>query len=94
MPIAGPGVISLTKFYRFPNILDELYLLQPGVSTAGDVLGRHALEPLWDDIVVYDPRPSTTSGVRTDRTALVVDDELLRVSPADEGERSAARAAL
>lgn len=70
----------MTKFIGFPTTLGHLALLEPGVSTVADVLADHSLEFLWDDIVEYDPRPTTTQGTRADTAAVAVDDELLRAA--------------
>ncbi len=71
------GELSLTKFIRFPDVLDHLGFLVPGVTTAQDVHADPLLEPLWDDIVQYAPRPASSRAVSATATAIVQDDELL-----------------
>ena len=71
------GELSLTKFIRFPDVLDHLGFLVPGVTTAQDVHADPLLEPLWDDIVQYVPRPASSRAVSATATAIVQDDELL-----------------
>ncbi|WP_396640936.1 hypothetical protein [Microbacterium sp.] len=58
-------------------MLDHLALLVPGVTTAQEVHADHVLEPLWDDIVQYAPRPSGSRAVNAITTEVVQDDELL-----------------
>lgn len=77
MPVRPMGELSLTKFIRFPDVLDHLGFLVPGVTTAQDVHADPLLEPLWDDIVQYAPRPASSRAVSATATAIVQDDELL-----------------
>lgn len=77
MPVRPMGELSLTKFIRFPDVLDHLGFLVPGVTTAQDVHADPLLEPLWDDIVQYVPRPASSRAVSATATAIVQDDELL-----------------
>lgn len=77
MPVRPMGELSLTKFIRFPDVIDHLYFLNPGVTTAQDVHADPFLEPLWDDIVQYAPRPASSRAVSATATAIVQDDELL-----------------
>lgn len=71
------GELSLTKFIRFPDVLDHLGLLTPGATTAHDVHADPVLEPLWDDIVQYVPRPAGSRAVNATTNEVVQDDELL-----------------
>jgi len=77
MPVRTLGVLSLTKYYRFPDVIDHLGMLVPGSSTAADVHADPLLEPLWDDIVQYSPRPVNSRAVSATAAAVVQDDELL-----------------
>lgn len=77
MPVRTLGVLSLTKYYRFADVIDRLAVLVPGSSTAADVHSNPLLEPLWDDIVQYAPRPATSRAVSATAAAIVQDDELL-----------------
>lgn len=77
MPVRTLGVLSLTKYYRFADIIDHLAMLVPGSSTAADVHSDPLLEPLWDDIVQYSPRPANSRAVSATAAAIVQDDELL-----------------
>lgn len=73
------GELSLTKFIRFPDVLDRLALLEPGVTTAQDVNADPVLGPLWDDIVQYVPRPAGSKAANATAIEVVEDDELLSV---------------
>lgn len=77
MPVRTLGVLSLTKYYRFADIIDHLAMLVPGSTTAADVHSDPLLEPLWDDIVQYAPRPANSRAVSATAAAIVQDDELL-----------------
>ncbi|PPH27256.1 hypothetical protein C5C94_15635 [Rathayibacter sp. AY1C3] len=70
-------MISLTKYCRFVDILEHLAMLTPGASTAADVHSDPVLEPLWDDIVQYAPRPVNSRAASATAAAIVQDDELL-----------------
>lgn len=77
MPVRPMGELSLTKFIRFPDVLDHLTLLVPGVTTAQDVNADPVLAPLWDDIVQYVPRPAGSRAINATASEVVQDDELL-----------------
>lgn len=77
MPVRPMGELSLTKFIRFPDVLDHLTLLVPGVTTAQDVNADPVLGPLWDDIVQYVPRPAGSKAANATAIEVVEDDELL-----------------
>jgi 5-methylcytosine-specific restriction protein B len=77
MPVRPMGELSLTKFIRFPDVLDHLGLLVPGVTTAQDVHADPVLEPLWDDILQYVPRPAGSRAANATANEVVQDDELL-----------------
>lgn len=79
MPIRLVGVLSLTKFYKFSDVMHELALLQPGATTGADVQANPVLAPLWNDIVQFEPRPATAHAPGT-ATQVVIDDELLRAA--------------
>ncbi|MFN3949136.1 McrB family protein [Microbacterium sp.] len=85
MPIRLVGVLSLTKFYRFPDVIDELATLVPGVTTGVAVQALPALGPLWNDVVEFDPRPVNARTVAG--SEVVVDDELLRAARAGREDR-------
>ncbi len=80
------GKISLTKYYVFSDVLVQLAALQPGVSTAADVIANPSLEPLWDDIIGYSPAQTTTASSNANQTATVLDDELLRAARANRAD--------
>lgn len=86
MPVRPMGVLSLTKFIRFPDVLDHLAFLVPGATTAQDVHADPLLEPLWDDIVQYAPRPADSRAVSATAAEIVQDDELLSVVRARQAE--------
>lgn len=77
MPVRTLGVLSLTKFIPFLGVLDHLALLAPGASTAQNVHADPVLEPLWDDILQYAPRPASSRVASATATEVVQDDELL-----------------
>jgi len=79
-------VLSLTKYYRFADIIDHLAMLVPGSSTAADVHSDPLLEPLWDDIVQYAPRPANSRAVSATAASIVQDDELLAAARAQRPE--------
>jgi hypothetical protein len=66
MSPVGQGVLSLTKFYRLPELEEELASIAPGMTEAQvrDVLGIGHKE-LSDDLVLYE-------------SGIVVDDPLLQ----------------
>lgn len=88
MPVRAAGVISLTKFIRFADVLVELSQLTPGVTTAVDVVADPAVGDLWDDIFQYTPRPNTSSGQRASASWVLEDDELLRAARAQRQDAS------
>lgn len=67
----------MTKFIPVSRVLDDLALhVQPGVTTALDVSALSPLEPLWNDLFLYEPKltkPTQDAGHQ-----IVQDDELLR----------------
>jgi len=67
----------MTKFIRIGNVLDDLALhVHPGTSTAAEVEARPALEPLWNDLFLYEPKLIKSN--QPAGTQVVQDDELLR----------------
>ncbi|HWU45705.1 MAG TPA: AAA family ATPase [Humibacter sp.] len=82
MPVRTLGVLSLTKFIRFADVLDHLALLSPGATTAQDVHADPLLEPLWDDLLQYVPRPASSRAVSATAAEIVQDDELLKAARA------------
>lgn len=83
MPIDPLGVVSLTKFVGIADVVLELALVTPGVTTALDVRALPKLNPLWNDLLVYDP-PLESEREAADRR-VVVADELTKAA----GERRA-----
>lgn len=90
MPFPSLGDISFTKFTSPEATVAKLKTIVPGTTTAQEV--EHTLasgggstpEPLWNDLLAYDP----PLGKNTDPAGaqLAVDNELLRAARADRAD--------
>lgn len=78
MPIAPLGKVSLTKFIGVSELLAELARLKPGETTAAQVRENSQLNPLWNDLVLYEPRLKTDG--EAPGAQIVQDDELLEAA--------------
>lgn len=79
MPIEPLGVVSTTKFYPIAHIMDDLVLkVIPGVTTAVEIYSDERLEPLWNDLFLYEPRLQKATEPAGGQ--IVRDDELLRAA--------------
>lgn len=79
MPLNPLGRLSMTKFIRIGHVLDDLALhVHPETTTAAEVEARPALEPLWNDLFLYEPK--LTKWNQPAGTQVVQDDELLRAT--------------
>lgn len=79
MPLNPLGRLSMTKFIRIGHVLDDLALhVHPETTTAAEVEARSALEPLWNDLFLYEPKLAKWN--QPAGTQVVRDDELLRAT--------------
>lgn len=77
----------MTKFIRIVDVLDDLALhVHPGTTTALEVEARPALEPLWNDLFLYEPKLMKAN--QAAGAQVVQDDELLRAAREQRADAS------
>jgi len=78
MPIEPLGKVSLTKFVSVQELVDELAALVPGVDTAATARSHPKLNPLWNDLLIFEPK--LQKDTEQAGAQVIQDDELLRAA--------------
>ena len=78
MPIEPLGKVSLTKFVSVQELVTELATLVPGVDTATTARSHPKLNPLWNDLLIFEPK--LQKDTEQAGAQVIQDDELLRAA--------------
>jgi len=78
MPIEPLGKVSLTKFVSVQELVAELAAITPGVDTAATARSYPKLNPLWNDLLIFEPK--LQKDTEQAGAQVIQDDELLRAA--------------